>query len=418
MSRVVGGKPKRPMLLDLADALGRVGERAGFAPRPISGRRLLEVARRRTGLHDLGEGPTEEGLGILAASLENEAGLPFVGRHVASETMLRSLTRRLQVVDIVGRTPEIRAQEIRRPLFIVAPPRTGTTLLYNLLAQDPAARPLLGWEAFDPLPPSGRRGREDRRIARHRWNIRAFGWLAPDLQRIHPVEADGPEECIPLLMRTFVSSAWIMLARVPTYEAWVRSRPHEDHLAAYHLHRDHLRLLQWQRRGGGAWLLKSPAHLLALPALLDAYPDAVVVRTHRDARKVLPSTCSLFRASRALLEGRVDARALGRDVLRTASDLYERMLRPLPPEAAGRVVDVRYADLVADPIAMVERVQTAAGRGVTPEMRARVEAWLRSHPRHKAGIHRYRLEDFGVTAGEVDALAAGYHQRFDIPREE
>lgn len=417
MSAEVGTEPRRRVLIRLVDAAGRLGEHAGLSPSPVSGRRILERVRRRTGLHDLGDGEAEEGLRVLAASIETEARPGAFGREVVRGMIAQSIERRLRILDLVARTPQIRAQTIRRPLFIVSPPRTGTTLLYNLLAQDPAARPLLSWEAYDPFPPSrtGWRGR-DPRIARHRRNVRFLDWLAPDLQRIHPVTADGPEECVPLLMRTFVTGVWSMFANVPTYDAWVRSRPAATYDAAYRHHRDQLRLLQWQRPEGH-WLLKSPAHTLALPALLRVYPDAVVVRTHRDLCRVLPSALSLFRAARSLLEGPVDTRALGQSGLAMAQDLLARVMRPLPDSARERVVDVRYADLVADPLGTVERIQRAAGREVTAEMAEGVERWLEANPRHKQAVHRYRLEDYGLDPEEVGELSEAYHRRFDVPPE-
>lgn len=418
MTAVVGSEPRRRMILRFVDAMGRMGERAGVAPRPISGGRMIAAVRRKTGLEDLGAGPVEEGIRVLAASVETDARPGAFGRQVARGMILQGIERRLRIVDLVKRTPEIRAQEIRRPLFIVSPPRTGTTLLYNLLAQDPHARPLLSWEAYHPLPQSpGSRNGRDPRIGKHRRGIRMLDWVAPDLQAIHPVVADGPEECVPLLMRTFVCGAWSMFCTVPTYDHWVRSRPPEDYREVYRFHRDQLRLLQWQHHGDGAWLLKSPAHTLALPALLRTYPDAVVVRTHRDVAKVLPSACSLFRAARSIVEGPVDTHALGRAGLSMAEDLLHRVMRPIPEEDRDRVLDVRYADLVADPVGTAERIQAAAGRDVSPRMRSAMEAWLRDNPRHKQGVHRYRLEDYGVGRDDVEALAGDYHRHFDVPRE-
>ncbi|MFV1959542.1 MAG: sulfotransferase, partial [Planctomycetota bacterium] len=333
-----------------------------------------------------------------------EAGLGAFGHRAARRMLARVLDRRFQVLEFAARHPEALAPEIEDPVFVAGLPRTGTTLLFNLLAQDARMRPLLGWEAFFAVPP--RPGHKDRRRARHRRQVRAIDWILPDLKRVHPLDADGPEECIPLLLRTFVTSAWTLYAHVPSYRAWLAAQPPEVLDETYRLHPLQLRTHQGPGPDGRRWLLKSPAHLKGLAALLRIYPDARVVRTHRDLAHVVPSACSLLAVFRALLVGRVDPFRLGREALALGRDTLEHLTAVGEGEAAGRIVDVEYDDLVSDPFGAVVSIQGRLGRRVSPAMEAAMRRWLADHPRHRHGVHRYSLEAFGITPEEIAALEA------------
>ncbi len=403
----------------LAGRAARAGAWVGLGRSALDPDRLLRRARRRARVQDaaaddLAEAPVVEALPVLARALEAEARLTPLGRLVAGGMVTRALENRLRIRDLVLANPEIAAERIDRPLFVAGFPRTGTTLLQNLLAADPEARPLLGWEAYHPLPRRGLFG--DPRPRKHARDVRMLLDVVPELPSVHAVTAAGPEECLPLLLRTFVSPAWHLYAYVPSYRQWLDGQPPSRFVDAYRFHADQLRVLQWSRPGG-RWLLKSPAHLQSVPALLEAYPDAIVVRTHRDTRKVLPSTCSLVRLLRHLVGARVDDLELGRQALRLGRRVLDAMEKPIEARDRQRVVEVLYADLVARPIEVVERVQAAAGRDVSAAMRVRMERWLAENPRHRHGVHRYALSDFGLAEDEVEGLSARYHARFGVPSE-
>jgi hypothetical protein len=392
-------------------------EKLGLPPRPISADRMIAKAKRRTGLEDLGPTDIFEPFSILGEAFEKEANLSPFGHLLTRSMLLRSLERRLQVVDFVNRNPGIREESIRNPLFVVGFPRTGTTLLLNLLAQDPAARPLLCWEAYHPIPPRRIRKRgADPRVRRQRRAIRQLEHVVPDIKTVHKITADGPEECVPLLMRSFASSAWCLFAHVPSYETWLWEEPLARHEDTYRFHKLQLQLLQSQRRGD-RWLLKSPAHLQGLSALLSVYPDACVLQTHRDLAKVLPSGCSLFGVLQSLYTDHLDPAALGRRGLEMGVRSLERLIEMRREDTARRILDLRYADLVADPVGTVERVYDHFGLEMTKGMRAGMERWVADNPRHKHGVHRYSLEQFGLDEDEVEREAAPYHDYFDIPRE-
>jgi hypothetical protein len=372
-----------PLGVRLLDGLLRLKERLFLPAPPITAERMIEKAQRRTGLDDLGPGDITEPFSILGESLEKEANLSSFGHLMLRAMLLRSLERRLLAVEFLKRNPAVLEQKIESPLFIVGFPRTGTTLLLNLLAQDPKARPLLGWEAYHTTPPPRLRpGRKDARPKRHRKSLKGIDRILPEIQTVHPITADGPEECLPLLLLSFVSWAWFLYAHVPSYERWVWEQPLDVHEETYRLHKLQLQMLLLQR-GGERWLLKSPAHL---------------------------NLQSLFTKS-------LDPKALGRRGLEMGTRTLDRLIETRSQVPADRILDVRYVDLVADPIAAVERIYDHFGLEVTGEMRSGMERWMAEHPRHKHGVHRYSLEQFGLSRAEVERDAAPYHDRFVLPRE-
>jgi hypothetical protein len=359
-----------------------------------------------------------DGLRALTTSLEREARLNFLGRTVAQQLALRLIRSQIRILKELDRHPEVCDQEIRRPVFVVGLPRTGTTILLALLSQDPAHRPLLLWEGLDPVPP--RRG-PDRRLRRARSAIRGFDYFSPSYQSIHPMGADLPEECVLLFMPLFSTPQFDFQYQAPGYLNWLRERDLGD---AYRRYRDQLRLLQWQGRSRSSsqypvrWLLKDPAHLLGLEHILECFPDACVVQTHRDPLRSLPSNCSLYAHSRIMFSDEVDARELGAYVAGgiwpDALDVALEARKRLPEE---NFFDLRYADFMRDPIRSMEGIYRYFGLELSESTREAMRAYLDRPPRTGDRVHSYSLGQFGLSAADQRKRYEAYCARFDIPTE-
>ncbi|MFQ5719710.1 MAG: sulfotransferase, partial [Acidobacteriota bacterium] len=229
------------------NALARAGVRLGCRPAPIRVRDVLRTARRSTGLADLGEQRIAEPLARLTRGYDMEAGLSPFGRRVARGILESLLAERLRIVDVLTRHPEIREIPIRQPMFVVGFPRTGTTLLYNLLAQSAGARALLTWESVYPAPPPGGRAtRRDPRARRVSWQIRLIKYLVPEFDTIHELDAMAPEEDMRLLRHTFVSWAFALPGDMPGYIEWLMQVEPETVREAYRFYRNQLQLLSWR----------------------------------------------------------------------------------------------------------------------------------------------------------------------------
>ncbi len=409
-------RPFRPLPLRAANALGRGLARVGVRGISLAEERLLAAARRATGLADFGDEEFRAGLRALLASLEAQARLTAFGRYFARRQILELLSHRLQLVDWRKRHPEVASQQIARPLFVLGLPRTGTTLLYGLLAEDPVARAPLSWETDDPCPPAeAATYASDPRIARTEARFRQIQRLAPGVQAVHPIGALLPQECIVLTASAFRSIRFEMTFDVPSYQEWLLEA---DMRPAYAWHRRFLQHLQ-SRYARERWVLKSPGHVGPIAALLDTYPDAMIVQTHRDPRRLIPSVASLELHLRQISSDDVDPQRLGAQQLGFWSRLLAQGMaaRDARPERAKQFLDLQYAEIVSDPLGCVRRVYAHFGLRLTDAAEARMRAHLAAHPRDAHGAHRYTLAGFGLEAERVDAEFASYVARFGIPRE-
>jgi Sulfotransferase family len=374
---------------------------------------LLEEARRQTGLEDFGEPAVEEPLRRLIHSYEHEAGLTLIGRIAARQDTLRLLTNRLKMEADRRRHPEIAAVEVRRPLFVTGLPRTGTTLLHGLLAQDPANRAPCNWESMFPSPPPDRaRHRRDPRIAWAERQLRWFYRLNPDFRKIHLLGARLPEECLIITSHSFLSFQFQTSHRVPGYQHWLEA---QDLRPSYEAHRHFLQHLQW-RHPAERWVLKAPAHLYGIRALFATYPDAGIILTHRDPLEVVPSMASLHATLRSTFSDAIDPAETGAEATSRWAEGIRRALAERDSGAvpADRFLDVMYTDLVRDPLAAVRRVYRYYDLPFTDAVEGRMRRFLAENPKDKHGAHRYTLEQFGLDRDVELARYRSYRERFGL----
>ena len=401
--------PHRPRAIALANRVGRVASRVGLRA-PLDFGALMEAARRRTGLEDFGDPSFREPMTVLLDSIASEARLSPVGRVITRERLVGVLANRARVEAAVRADPCIATRPLAAPLVIIGLQRTGTTLLHRLLASNPRRRWLASWEALHPAP-AERRGGQDPRVTAAERAERALSYLAPDFFAVHPVQARGPEEDVLLLDFAFRSTVPESTLRVPTYARWlegVDQRPAYEHMALL------LRLLSSQREGDARWLLKTPHHLEWLDVLLDVFPGTQIVWTHRDPLQTVPSFCSMIAHGRGIFSDHVDPHEVGRDWSRKIARLVDRAMETRRTRAGAAFLDVQYEALVRDPIAQLRRVHEFTGEDFTDEVERRASDALAAHPQHAFGKHRYRLEDFGLTEGELRERFAPYRSRFVV----
>ena len=411
-------RPQRPWSIRLFNALGGLLGKTGLRLTSLDEQSLLAAARRRTGLDDFGGEGFLAPLRILLKAADEEAELNSFGRIMVRTSVWLLLCNRLRVQEQLRRHPEILTTPVRRPLLVLGLPRTGTTLLYNLLAQDPRARPLRTWEAVAPAPRDAEWGRQpDPRIARTRRAIKLLCYVAPALPAVHAIDAEQPEECSRLLMNTFVTAYAVMENHIPSYTRWVLEAPAEVIEASYRDYYRQLQVLQWQSPSPGHWVLKAPVHLFALGPLLRIFPDAAVVQLHRDPCKVVPSLCSLFAVYRGMASDRVEPLRLGPEVLDLCVEGLHRGGCAREAAGADRVLDLKYVDLMADPIAVLRHIHEHFGYEFSAGAASRARQWLDANPQHKHGKHRYDLQQFGLDAQAIERALGPYCRQYGIEPE-
>ena len=388
----------------IAAKLNRIGIKRAFP----TAAELIDVARRRTGLDDFGPGDFFEPLSRLLESCQREARLNFVGKTALSSDLIRMLSNRLMLQRDRHLYPAIRTQRIVEPVFIIGLPRSGTTLLHTLLAADPGHRAPLVWEVMFPSPPSNER--KDRRIRATRRSIRYLHWLAPTFRNVHAVGAEIPQECIGLTSPSMLSDQLDSMYRVPSYRNWYLN---QNFLPAYQFHRRFLQHLQ-HRQTARRWVLKAPAHMFALPALLTMYPDALFVQVHRDPLKAVTSVSSLIAILRRIFSDHVDPTEVGRDALQYWADTMRTFLPQRDQMPSERFCDVNYVDIRKDPVGVVGKVYDYFGWELSDDAAARMRQVLKNQPPEENGFHRYDPAQFGFTPELVQESFAEYYRRLGL----
>jgi hypothetical protein len=370
---------------------------------------LVGAACARAGSSDLGEDTWREGLEVLVRSLQTDASLNELGFGAMTDLIVGFLTNRLEVEQWYARHPEIEDQEIVAPLFGLGLPRTGSTALSFLLAQDPARRSLRTWEADRPCPPPETATEHtDRRIAATQAGIDFTNEMFPGFVGMLPTSATGPQECLLLMAMDFRSLVFDGMARVPSYCAWLLDCDMEP---AYRYHRRVLKLLQW-RCPPDRWWLKTPAHMHSINALDAVYPDARFVMTHRDVAKVLPSVCALYFALSSVLTEAPDPIAIGQQNMEIWRCSLERLIDFRDRGNEDRFHDLSFDAVQGDPIAEVEKLYAGLDDHLSEEARHRMQSWWAENSNERPVMHSYSPEMFGLDPAAIAAQFAFYHERF------
>jgi hypothetical protein len=375
---------------------------------------MVDTACERAGSDDLGEETWREGLEVLVRSLTSEAALNHLGVSAMTDQIVGNLVNRLQIEQWYTRHPEIDDQEIVAPLFGLGLPRTGSTALSFLLAQDTTRRSLRTWEAGTPCPPPETATEHtDPRIATAQAGIAFTNEMFPGFAGMLPSSASGPQECLLIMAFDFRSLVFEGMARVPSYTSWLLKC---DMKPAYRYHQRVLKLLQW-RCPPERWWLKSPAHMLSIDALDAVYPDARFVMTHRDVAKVLPSVCALYDSLSRILCERPDPIALGSHNVELWRCALERLVDFRDRGNEDRFHDLSFEAVQRDPLAQVERLYAELGDDLTDDARQRMRDWWAESSKDRSGPHSYVPETFGLDLASIREQYAFYYDRFDVPVE-
>jgi hypothetical protein len=361
-----------------------------------------------TGLEDFGDRDYLPGLRVLLRAFDTDPQLTEIGRQFAYGTVLGTLTARLHTQHGWSQHGEALQQQLARPLVITGIPRTGTTALHKLLSMDPQFQGLERWLTETPMIRPPRATWETHPAYRATVaNLEAFFAAMPEMRMAHDMVAEEPDECLEVLRQSFVSNRFGSSVYLPAYDEWFFA---QSELDSYRRYVNVLRLVgaaEPDRR----WLLKNPGHITQIDALFEVLPDACVIQTHRDPIQAIPSLCSTLHMSRRMFEGEAtrpeiiglrECRYWHRALTRTDE---VRRLR------ATQFFDVDHRNFVADPLGTVQSIYSYFDLELSDTARERMQVWNAAQPTSKHGEHRYRLEDFGITAHRVREEFADYRSR-------
>ena len=376
---------------------------------------LKQRAAAELGLPEFGDDPFAGNFARLIQSLNSDGERSKQGIALSEAETLRLLRNRLEVRAWTERHPEILAEPIERPIFLMGLPRSGTTFLQNLFDHDEALRLTRTWETLRPCPPPA--AEPDSVGPRIEAADRFLnGWRrdVPNFDATHLMDVTGPDECAHIMSMAFTQAGFQNYVKVPSYFDWLLAEA--DFTAAYRLHKTVLQLLQF-RAPRRRWVLKYPNHMLAVADIRAVYPDAICVATHRDPATTLASLCALTEQYRAARYDANDRHALGSEMLHFVTAHIDRFMALRDSADGGNIVDVDYYRLVADPVATVAQVYERIGMRIPASVRSRLAAWTEANPKGKRGRHEYRLADYGLDAQRLGPVFARYRDRFGVRSE-
>ena len=383
-------------------------------PRNYSSEELIERAQRETGLSAFDSETFREGLDLYIGDYNaNERSDEFNERNAAY--VVKSLSDRLQLADYIRQRPEVLNEKIERPVFVLGMPRTGTTLLNNLLAADPHRRSALSWEIEMPVPPPTTATLfSDPRCLAMLDAERKMLEANPDMGKYYRFSAVYPNECVFIMMHDFKGLLWEGRGKLPNYRDWLFSDA-SNMAAAYAYHRKFLQV--HQADAPGTWNLKLPSHSLWIETLLQFYPDARLIWIHRDPLTATASYCSLMRLSANNAVGHADLEWIGENMPWQIAQHAERAMDARARIGHDRIIDVHYADLMRDPIPTLRMLYEQLGDAWLPETEAGIQSWMDANPQGKFGRHEYRLAEFGLTAEDMRERFARYLAEYDVEPE-
>jgi len=377
---------------------------------------LIDQARKETGVDRADCESYREGLNVfvddfnrgIAKGLYTDGGIAR-----ATADTLHYLRNRLKVSDYLRQRPELLKRKIERPIFVMGVPRTGTTLMSNLIAADPARRSPLTWEIDDPVPPAeaGHLYDDPRAVARLAQE-KAMLEANPDMGKYYRGSAIYPNECVFFMAHDFKTLMIESKGVLPGYKDFIFSC---DMASSYAWHRKFLCAIGANNQG--VWNLKKPSHALFLDALFAEYPDARVIWTHRDPFTATGSLCSIISLSHMGHMGKIDAEWLAADYPWQAAEHANRIMDFRDRHGEDRIIDMHYADLVTDPIGQMKQLYARLGDEWTPQAEAGIQAWVDDNPQNKFGKHEYNLERYGLTKAGLEPLFERYLSRYDVARE-
>ncbi|MGB9227684.1 sulfotransferase family protein [Mycobacterium sp.] len=371
---------------------------------------LEDGARKATGLDDFGSSYYREGLERTVEALNTEADLSDMGRVIQHATISNALIQRLKIEETYQRHPEIDDEQIDGPVFVIGLPRTGTTALSQLVGADPQFRSLRTWESQAPTPPPEADTQHcDPRIAQAEAGLAMLNDMFPLMKTMHNSEATAATECQDLMGMSFRTFHFDGVVRVPSYLAWLMNC---DMRGTYAYHRRVLKLLQWHCPPT-LWHLKTPVHMFSLDALVEAYPNAKFMWSHRDPAKVLASVCSLIRYVRSWSSDRDDPVELGAEQLDSWAEAVRRAMEFRERIGENRFADVAFADLQRDPAAALQNAYQTLDLDFTAATRSSIQDWAANHKPGARGSHDYELSDYGLTPARVRASFERYLEAYD-----
>ncbi len=402
-----------PFAFRMINNLGRILGTWGLPYFSWNRERLMQKLQKRLSFVDWDSDSLVKNADRYLKKYDSDPHYSFFGKLSTQSQVHYGLSERMILEKAFSDHPEILHQPIPKPFFVIGLARSGTTLLQNLLIQDPDARWLRTWETCLPFPTSeGVWGTNaDPRKNAHKKVLAKKRKQFPILNNIH--DLDSPGECALLFMPEFITHIILLGAKIGRLQDWLQETSVNDWLGAYRFYRKYIQYLDW-RQPGSHWVLKDIIHLTQIGNLLQVFPDARVIQIHRDPKETFPSTCNLMCNTQNLFRSDLDPIKLGRELLEVCVNFSQNNIAQRKAFPNSNILDIQYEDLVQKPLETLDRIYRHAGKEVMSQMGQNLNSWLKSHHGDNRPQKKYTMEQFGLTPQIINEAFKEYTDYFQI----
>ena len=373
---------------------------------------LIAQAARQTGLSDFGDDWFFANIDALIPSLNKQAKLSAEGIYGAQHMIVSGLVNRLRHVQLVKDNPEILDDQVNVAAVLTGLPRTGSTMLHRMLAAAPKLTGVRWYETQNYVPLEGEvRGNPAPRLEAAKGVLAYMLEAIPELMSIHPMDIEQPDEEVIILGQLFSSSMIESTYFVPDYAEWLSG---QDPRKAYDDLIQILQSLQWQdpSRKGKSWVLKTPGHLMGLQTVLEVFPDAKIVMTHRNPVSTIPSYCSMEASLYKMGSTDISNAEIGSYWMKRLKDWLDNFMAVRANADSDRFIDVNYKSLLTASSQEGMRVLSAAGIPMSSEIKTGMEEWIEANRREHRAAHKYSLQDFGLDEDDIRTKYGDYISQY------
>ena len=373
---------------------------------------LLAQAIEQTGLSDFGDNWFFANIEALIPALNKQAKLSPEGVYGAQHMIVSALVNRLRHIQLIKDNPEILDEDVNVTAVLTGLPRTGSTMLHRMLAAAPHLTGVRWYETQNYVPLDGElRGDPAPRLEAAKGVLAYMLEKIPELMSIHPMDIEQPDEEVIILGQLFSSSMIESTYFVPDYAAWLSQ---QDPRKAYDDLVQILQSLQWQdpSRKGKNWVLKTPGHLMGLQTVLDVFPNAKIVMTHRDPVSTIPSYCSMEASLYKMGSTDISNTEIGTYWIERLKSWLDNFMCVREKASRNRFIDVNYKALLETPAEEGLRVLGLAGVSESAEIKDGMQDWIEANRREHRAAHKYSLKDFGLNEDDIRTKYHGYMSQY------
>ena len=373
---------------------------------------LIAQAAGQTGLSDFGDDWFFANIDALIPSLNKQAKLSAEGIYGAQHMVVSGLVNRLRHVQLVKDNLEILNEQVNVTAVLTGLPRTGSTMLHRMLAAAPKLTGVRWYETQNYVPLEGEvRGNPAPRLEAAKGVLAYMLEAIPELMSIHPMDIEQPDEEVIILGQLFSSSMIESTYFVPDYAEWLSG---QDPRKAYDDLIQILQSLQWQdpSRKGKSWVLKTPGHLMGLQTVLEVFPDAKIVMTHRNPVSTIPSYCSMEASLYKMGSTDISNVEIGSYWMKRLKDWLDNFMAVRANADSDRFIDVNYKSLLTASSQEGMRVLSAAGIPMSSEIKTGMEEWIEANRREHRAAHKYSLQDFGLDEDDIRTKYGDYISQY------